>query len=123
MNIFFVYQDGSLVTPELTGTILSGITRDAVITLARHEGRTVIERPVTFEEWRADAESGQLREAFACGTAAVLNPISQVRFAGGEFTVADGSPGKVTMALRGRLVDIQRGRADDPFQWVHRVCH
>jgi branched-chain amino acid aminotransferase len=121
MNIFFVYQDGSLVTPELTGTILPGITRDSVITLARHQGRTVVERPVTFEEWRADAAAGRLREVFACGTAAVLTPVGQVRWPEGEFTIADGAPGPVTMSLRGQLVDIQRGRAADPFGWVHQV--
>lgn len=121
MNIFYVYDDGGLVTPPLTGTILPGITRDSVITLARHEGRTVVERPVSFDEWRADAASGRIREVFACGTAAVLTPIGQVRWSGGEFTVADGAPGPVTSALRGQLVDIQRGRAGDPFGWVHRV--
>jgi branched-chain amino acid aminotransferase len=121
MNVFFVYDDGTLVTPELTGTILPGITRDSVITLARHHGRTVLERPVSFEEWRADALSGRLREVFACGTAAVLTPIGTVRASGGEFQVADGGPGEVTMDLRAQLVDIQRGRASDPFGWVHRV--
>ncbi|HEY8452046.1 MAG: branched-chain amino acid aminotransferase [Micromonosporaceae bacterium] len=121
MNIFFVYDDGSLVTPELTGTILPGITRDSVITLARHEGRTVVERPVSFDQWRDDAASGRLREVFACGTAAVLTPIGTVRHADGEFTIGDGGPGEVTMALRQRLVDIQRGRAPDPFGWVHKV--
>lgn len=121
MNIFFVYDDGSLVTPELTGTILPGITRDSVITLARHHGRTVVERPVSFDEWRAEAASGKLREVFACGTAAVLTPVGKARWSGGELTVADGGPGEVTMGLRQELVDIQRGRAADPFGWVHRV--
>jgi branched-chain amino acid aminotransferase len=121
MNIFYIYDDGTLVTPELTGTILPGITRDSVITLARHLGHPVVERPVSFDEWRADATSGRLREVFACGTAAVLTPVGQVRYSGGEFLVADGGPGEVTMALRQRLVDIQRGRAADPFGWVHRV--
>jgi branched-chain amino acid aminotransferase len=121
MNIFFVYDDGTLVTPALTGSILPGITRDSVITLARHQGRTVVERPVPFAEWRADAAAGTLREVFACGTAAVLTPVGQVRWPGGEFTVADGESGPVTMALRQQLVDIQRGRTADPFGWMHRV--
>jgi len=121
MNIFYVYDDGTLVTPLLTGTILPGITRDSVITLARHRGHQVIERPVSFDQWRDDAASGRLREVFACGTAAVVNPIGQVRWPGGEFAVADGAPGQVTMALREQLVDIQRGRAADPFGWVHRL--
>lgn len=121
MNIFYVYDDGSLVTPTLTGTILPGITRDSVITLARQQGRTVVERPVTFEEWRADAESGRLGEVFACGTAAVLTPIGTVRFDGGEFVIAAGGIGDVTAHLRQSLVDIQRGRAEDRNGWVHRV--
>ncbi|MEV1287246.1 branched-chain amino acid aminotransferase [Micromonospora sp. NPDC049679] len=121
MNVFFVYDDGTLVTPPLTGTILPGITRDSVITLARQAGRTVVERPVSFDEWRADAESGRLREAFACGTAAVLTPIGQVRFPEGSFTIGDGGPGEVTLGLRQVLVDLQRGRGEDPNGWTHRV--
>lgn len=121
MNVFYVYDDGTLVTPPLTGTILPGITRDSVITLARHRGHQVVEQPVSFDQWRQDAASGRLREVFACGTAAVVNPIGQVRWPGGEFAVADGAPGEVTMALREQLVDIQRGRVADPFGWVHRL--
>jgi branched-chain amino acid aminotransferase len=121
MNVFFVLDDGSLVTPPLTGTILPGITRDSVIRLAGRAGRRVEERPVAIDEWRDGAVSGHIREAFACGTAAVITPIGLVRSPEGEFTVADGGPGEVTMGLRKELVDIQRGRAEDPFGWVHRV--
>ncbi|MEV4755308.1 branched-chain amino acid aminotransferase [Micromonospora sp. NPDC049559] len=121
MNVFFRYDDDTLVTPPLGGTILAGITRDSVLRLATDAGLTVLERPVAFDEWRADAASGRLREVFACGTAAVITPIGQVRFPDGEFTIADGAPGEVTTALRQRLVDLQRGRAEDPYGWVHRV--
>ena len=121
MNVFFVYDDGSLVTPPLTGSILPGITRDALIRLAREAGHRVIERPYSFEEWAEDAVSGRLREAFACGTAAVLTPIGQVRHSGGEFVIGDGEMGKVTTDLRQSLVDIQRGRVTDPYGWMHRV--
>ncbi|WP_326555741.1 branched-chain amino acid aminotransferase [Micromonospora sp. NBC_01813] len=121
MNVFFVYDDGSLVTPPLTGAILPGITRESVITLARRAGHQVVEQPVSLEQWRADAASGKLREAFACGTAAVITPIGRVRSTDGEFTIADGGSGEVTMALRQTLVDIQRGRGADPDNWVHRV--
>src|SRR5215207_7324753 len=68
MNVFYVFDDGSLVTPPLTGTILPGITRDAIITLARRMGHEVREEPYSFDQWTADAASGRLREAFACGT-------------------------------------------------------
>jgi branched-chain amino acid aminotransferase len=121
MNIFFVYDDGTLATPPLTGTILPGITRDSVITLARAAGHKVKERKVSFADWRADAASGRLREVFACGTAAVLTPIGAVRSRAGDFTIADGGIGEVTAALRQSLLNIQRGRADDPYGWVRRV--
>jgi branched-chain amino acid aminotransferase len=121
MNVFFRYDDGTLVTPPLTGAILPGITRDSVMTLARQSGRTVLERPVSIEQWRTDAASGRLREVFACGTAAVITPIGRVCSTDGEFTIAGGEPGEVTMELRRTLVDIQRGRGEDVNGWVHRV--
>ncbi|WP_433369393.1 branched-chain amino acid aminotransferase [Actinoplanes sp. CA-142083] len=121
MNVFFVLDDGNLVTPPLTGTILPGITRDSVIQLAGRAGRSVEERPVSIDEWREGTASGRIREAFACGTAAVITPIGTVKSPDFEFTVADGGSGEVTMGLRKELVDIQRGRAADPFGWVHRV--
>jgi branched-chain amino acid aminotransferase len=121
MNVFFVLDDGSLVTPPLTGTILPGITRDSVIQLAGRAGRQVEQRPVSMDEWRSGAASGRIREAFACGTAAVITPIGTIKSPDGEFTVADGGAGEITMSLRKELEDIQRGRAADPFGWVHRV--
>ncbi len=121
MNVFLVLDDGSLVTPPLTGTILPGITRDSVIKLAERAGRRVDERAISLEEWREGAASGRVREAFACGTAAVITPIGTIKSPDGEFKVADGGPGEVTMGLRKELVDIQRGRAEDTFGWVHRV--
>jgi branched-chain amino acid aminotransferase len=121
MNIFFVLDDGTLVTPPLTGTILPGITRESVITLAREAGHEVVERPISFDEWRDGAESGRIREAFACGTAAVITPIGTARFPAGEFTIGGGASGEVTMSLRRQLVDIQRGSAADPHQWIHKI--
>ena len=120
MNIFFVYDDGTLVTPPLS-TILPGITRESIMVLARDQGRTVLEQPVSMDSWREDAASGRLVEVFACGTAAVVTPIGLVRSAEGEFAVGDGGTGPVTSALRTSLVDIQRGRAADPYHWVHRI--
>jgi branched-chain amino acid aminotransferase len=100
MNIFYVFDDGRLITPPLNGTILPGITRDSMLTLAGELGYTVSEEPYTYDQWRADAASGRLREAFACGTAAVVTPISTVRSDDGEFTVGDGGTGEVTTRLR-----------------------
>ena len=121
MNIFYVYDDGTISTPPVSGTILPGITRESLLALSADLGYSVREEPYAFEQWRADAHSGRLREAFACGTAAVITPIGVVRFNDGEFTVGDGGCGPITSRLRDRLVDIQRGRTADPHGWVHRV--
>ncbi|MFP5220518.1 MAG: branched-chain amino acid aminotransferase [Actinomycetes bacterium] len=121
MNLFFVLDDGTLVTPSLTGTILEGITRDSIITLARDLGRTVEERRVDVDEWRKGAVDGSIVEVFACGTAAVVTPVGALRWPGGEAVAGDGTPGPVTQELRAALLDIQYGRADDPHGWLHRV--
>ena len=121
MNIFFVGRDGTLRTPPLTGTILPGITRDSLIRLARDEGMAVAEEPYAIEQWRADADSGALAEAFACGTAAVVTPIGRVAGPDYEFTIGDGGTGPVTARLLARLSDIQRGRSNDPHGWLRRL--
>lgn len=121
MNTFFVFDDGSVSTPPLTGTILPGITRDSILTLARDEGMVVREEPYAIDQWEADARSGRLRESFACGTAAVVTPIGRVRGRSTDFSVGNGGPGTLTMRLRERLVAIQRGEAPDPHHWVERV--
>ncbi len=84
MNLFLVLDDGTLVTPSLTGTILEGITRDSVITLAREMGHEVEERKVDVDEWRKGAVDGRVVEVFACGTAAVITPVGALRWPGGE---------------------------------------
>jgi branched-chain amino acid aminotransferase len=122
MNIFFVLDDGTLVTPPLTGTILPGITRDSLITMARAEGRPVQERLVSIDEWRDGARSGRIAEAFACGTAAVLTPIGTVRSQEGDFVIGGGVTGPVTSGLRTALMDIQWGRAEDPYGWTTRIA-
>ena len=121
MNVFFVFDDGSMVTPPLGGTILPGITRNSLLTLARDKGITVREERYSIQQWKADAASGKLREAFACGTAAVLTPIGTVRSKDGEFRIGNGSPGARTEELKADLVGIQRGRATDKHGWIHRV--
>lgn len=121
MNLFFVFDDGSIVTPELTGTILPGITRESLIVLARDAGHDVREARYSIEEWEADAKSGKLRETFACGTAAVVTPVGAVRSRTRDFRIGNGGPGEVTEALRDRLVGIQRGTAPDPHGWVRRI--
>jgi branched-chain amino acid aminotransferase len=123
MNIFFVFDDGSLSTPPLTGTILPGITRDSLIRLAREEGLTVREEPYSIDQWQADARSGRLTEAFACGTAAVITPIATVKGNDGiDFAIGGQSMGPLTQRLRERLVSIQRGAAPDPYGWVEEIA-
>ena len=121
MNVFFVFKDGSLQTPPLGGTILPGITRNSLMTLARDEGLTVREEPYSIDQWRADAASGKLTEAFACGTAAVVTPIGTVKSPDGEFKIGAGGPGQTTSRIKQKLVDIQRGAAPDPHGWVSRI--
>ena len=121
MNVFFAFDDGTLVTPPLSGTILPGITRESLLTLAREEGLTVREERYGIDQWRADAQSGRLVECFACGTAAVVTPVAKVTRGEASFTIGAGGPGQVTEMLKGKLVDIQRGRAADPHGWVTRL--
>jgi branched-chain amino acid aminotransferase len=121
MNLFFVLEDGRLVTPALTGTILEGITRDSIITVARDLGLAVEERRVDVDEWRKGAADGSVVEVFAVGTAAVVTPVGALRWPGGEAVAGDGQPGPVTQQLRTALLDLQYGRAPDPHGWVRRV--
>ncbi|MCW2759545.1 MAG: branched chain amino acid aminotransferase apoenzyme, partial [Nocardioidaceae bacterium] len=104
-----------------TGTILEGITRSAIMELAGKMGHTVEERKFSIDEWRGGVTSGEITEVFACGTAAVVTPVGRLEWDGGQ---AEGSPdpGPLTMAIRQQLVDIQFGRADDTFGWMHRVA-
>jgi branched-chain amino acid aminotransferase len=121
MNLFFLFDDGSLLTPPTDGTILEGITRDSVLTLARAQGLTVREERYAMDQWRADAESGRLVEVFACGTAAVVTPVGTVKSTQGAFTIGAGGAGQMTQQIRTKLVDIQRGAAADTHGWVHRI--
>src|ERR1700724_1839099 len=119
MNVFFVFDDGSLLTPPL-GTILPGITRDSIIALAQDSGTRVREEAYTIEQWRADAAGGKLKEAFACGTAAVISPIGKVCSTSGDFLISGGAAGPGAMGPRQKLVDIQYGGAADPHNWIRR---
>src|SRR5262249_48900219 len=93
MNLFFVFGSGGtarLVTPELTGSILAGVTRDSLLQLAIDAGFAVEERKIDIDEWQKKAAAGEITEVFACGTAAVITPVSQVKYGDTEFTIADG---------------------------------
>ena len=120
MNLVLVFKDGTLVTPH-SETILQGITRNSVLQLAEDAGHRVERRPITIQEWRDGYESGDIVEAFACGTAATVVPIGLLKAP--DFTIgsATATPGEVTMALRSQLIDIQYGRVADPHGWMQRL--
>jgi branched-chain amino acid aminotransferase len=125
MNLFFVHgseRDARITTPALTGTLLAGITRDSVLTLAPDLGIPAAETPISVGQWRAGCESGDITEVFACGTAAVITPVGSVRGTTGGWIVGDGTPGPVTMRLREQLLGIQFGQLPDPYGWIHKVC-
>jgi branched-chain amino acid aminotransferase len=124
MNLFFVFGSGAdarVVTPELSGSLLAGITRTSLLTLAAELGYQVEERRVSTEEWEKKAESGELTEVFACGTAAVITPVGSVKHAEGSFTINGGEPGAVSMRLRDALTAIQRGTAPDRHGWMTKL--
>jgi branched-chain amino acid aminotransferase len=124
MNLFFVLGSGSdarLVTPELSGSLLPGVTRASLIELAGEFGLPVEERRISVEEWEKKAATGELTEVFACGTAAVITPVGSAKSPEGEFAVSGGEPGPVTMRLRERLTAVQHGTAPDPGGWMTRL--
>ncbi|QDY79183.1 branched-chain amino acid aminotransferase [Streptomyces qinzhouensis] len=120
MNLYFVYGN-KIVTPELTGSLLAGITRDSLLTLARDLGYEAEEGRISTEQWRRDTENGTLSEVFACGTAAVITPIGRVKSAAGEWLQSGGEPGELTLELRKRLLAIQTGAAADEHGWMHEL--
>lgn len=124
MNIFFVFKDGVIKTPSLEGTILRGITRASLLELARDYGLRVEECRYSFAEWQQDAQSGQMIEAFACGTAATVAPIGKVRHKNGEFTIgaAQSEPHSWTERLKAALINIQTGKAADKHGWTYPVA-
>ncbi|QIM16350.1 branched-chain amino acid aminotransferase [Leucobacter insecticola] len=121
MNLFLVRADGTLLTPQLNGNILEGITRKSLIELARDRGMAVEERELTVSEWRAGVADGSITEAFACGTAAVITPIGQLKAT--DFTIDFGAaaPGPTTLALREELTGIQFGTRADTHGWLDLV--
>jgi branched-chain amino acid aminotransferase len=122
MNLYFVHSDGRLSTPELTGTILEGVTRSSILTLAKEQGLDVEERHVSIDEWRSGVESGTITEVFACGTAAVITPVGRLVWDGGAVESPTGAgTGEVTARLRQILVDLQYGRVPDSHGWLRRL--
>ncbi|GAA1741064.1 branched-chain amino acid aminotransferase [Isoptericola hypogeus] len=122
MNVFVVMADGSVHTPELTGSILEGVTRSSILQLVADRGRAVVERRIPLTELVTGLADGSVREVFACGTAAVVTPVGRLAGSTFDHTVGDGEPGELTMAVRDELTDIQYGRAADRHGWMRRLA-
>lgn len=118
MNVFVVYRDGHVATPALTGCILEGGTRGAIMQLLRDEGTEVRQARISLQVLLEDIKSGKVSECFACGTAAVVTPIG--RFGGEGFEV-ELSSSKLTEHIHQKLTDIQWGRCEDTHEWCYRV--
>lgn len=121
MNVFAITADGRLLTPALTGSILEGVTRESILRLAADRGLEPLEQKLEMSEILAQLGSGEITEMFACGTAAVINPIGEFRAHGGSWRVGDGGSGEITLALRQELTDIQYGRVPDRHGWLTRL--
>jgi branched-chain amino acid aminotransferase len=125
MNLYFVYGSGSgarIMTPELTGSLLPGITRDSLLTLAPTLGVPASEGKISVSQWRSACAAGELTEVFACGTAAVITPVGEVLGESGGWTIGSGAPGPVSARLRSELIGIQYGHKPDPFGWIYKVA-
>jgi len=120
MNIFFVI-DGKLVTPALNGSILPGLTRDSVIRLAGHWGIPLSERPITIEEVFDAHKAGNLQEVFGTGTAAVVSPVGELKYADRVIRIGNGSAGPLARKFYDAITDLQYGNAEDTFGWVYPV--
>ncbi|MBT1018615.1 branched-chain amino acid aminotransferase [Canibacter sp. lx-72] len=121
MNLFLVTDDNKLITPEVNGNILEGVTRDSIIQLAKNLGYEVAERRVTISEWREGAATGAIREAFACGTAAVVAPIGRLLVKDAPEIKLPEPTGTITMQLREELMGIQHGTISDTNGWLERI--
>lgn len=122
MNVFVVKADGTVETPELTGSILEGVTRRSILQLLADRGHEVVERRIPLAELVAGLADGSVTEVFACGTAAVVTPIGRLAGSTFDHTIQGGEPGELTMAVREELTDIQNGRAADRHGWMRRLA-
>ena len=120
MNIFFFF-DGKLVTPQLSGTVLPGITRRSVIALAREWGVEVEERKISIDEVFESAENGSLKEVFGSGTAAVISPVGLIHHQGKTVTFDQEKIGPFAKKMFVTITGIQYGKVEDGHGWVHPV--
>ncbi len=124
MNLYFIKGSGkgaTIMTPKLTGTLLPGITRDSILTLAKDLGYKTEESMISIDQWRDGVKSGEITEIFACGTAAVISAVGAAKSAQGTWQTGDGKPGEITNEIRAALLAIQHGTAPDKHGWNKRV--
>jgi branched-chain amino acid aminotransferase len=124
MNLYFVKGKGAdarVVTPQLTGTLLPGITRDSILSAAQDLGYATEEVMISVDDWRDGIASGEITEIFACGTAAVISPVGQAKSAMGTWVTGDGKPGEITMKIRNHMLAIQHGTTADTHNWMKPV--
>ncbi len=121
MNICFIYDSDTIVTPALSGSILNGITRDSILKLGKKLGLKVAERKISLRDMLADIKNGSITESFVCGTAAVIAPVKQFGYKNKEYTVNTGVAGKITKQLYATLTNIQYGIEEDVFGWTKKV--
>ena len=124
MNLYFIKgsgKDAKIITPKLTGTLLPGITRDSILTLANDLGYKTEEAMISIDDWRDGVKSGEITEIFACGTAAVVSAVGSAKSIHGTWQTADGQPGPITNQIRKALLAIQHGTAEDKHGWNKRV--
>ncbi len=120
MNLYFV-KGNKVITPKLTGTLLPGITRDSILSVARDLGYETEEVMLSVDDWKDGIASGEITETFACGTAAVVSPIGAAKSKWGTWVTGDGNPGPITMKIRETLLGIQHGQIADKYGWVRVV--
>ncbi len=120
MNIHFLIGD-TLVTPELTGSILPGVTRRSVTALAVEWGYNVEERRISIDEVFKASENGELKEVFGSGTAAVISPVGLIHHKGSTINIGTGKIGDFAKRLFDEITGIQYGKLEDPYGWIHSV--
>ncbi len=120
MNVMFKVA-GKILTPDLNGSVLDGITRRSCIQLLKDWGYEVEERRITAEELFEAAEKGTLEEAWGTGTAAVVSPIGELAMGDKKVTVSGGKIGEITQKLYDELTGIQWGRVADPHDWIMKL--
>jgi branched-chain amino acid aminotransferase len=120
MNVFFRIKD-EIVTPELNGSILEGITRDSIIRLLKKNGMKVTERKISIDEIFEAHSIGELKEVFGTGTAAIISPVGEMSFNGSNFKINDGEIGEISLKLFDTLTGIQQGKISDEFDWIVRI--